>query len=192
MTTPTAPSKVVPRVVDMLPTKIWAEKDVVGTVHIMAQHEGMEPFDFIQIAYGYGYTDNANQHDVTQRILAMLGAAPAPPAVATEDSERERFEAWARAYYQKQVLERQGKGYMQGHLNAAWAGHQASARDLLAAVASLRAENVRLISAIRWALGYDEGEPQFEPPEDHKPRYWWRTELQRRAAIAKSNPKEGS
>ena len=44
-----------------------------------------------------------------------------------------------------------------------------------------RADAERYRHAIRWALGYDEGEPQFEPPEGNQPRYWWRKELQRRA-----------
>lgn len=45
-------------------------------------------------------------------------------------------------------------------------------------------ERIKLLeSAVRWALGYDEGPPEFDPPEDSKPRYWWRTELRRRAAL---------
>lgn len=39
----------------------------------------------------------------------------------------------------------------------------------------------RYRGAIRWALGYDEGEPEFEPPANEGSRYWWRTVLARRA-----------
>lgn len=45
----------------------------------------------------------------------------------------------------------------------------------------LTAENARYRSAIRWALGYDEGEPQFRGREDGDKPYYWRAELQRRA-----------
>jgi len=54
----------------------------------------------------------------------------------------------------------------------------------------LRAEVERLTSAIRWALGYDEGPPEFEPPENaDKRRYWWRSELRRRAALTPAEVK---
>ena len=36
-------------VVEVLPTRIWADKDTFGTVHIKMQHQGMDEFDFIQI-----------------------------------------------------------------------------------------------------------------------------------------------
>ena len=51
-----------------------------------------------------------------------------------------------------------------------------------------RAEVERLRSAVRWACGYDEGAPHFDPPEG-APRYWWRAELMRRAALAATEPK---
>ena len=60
-------------VVKVFPTKIWAEKDMFGTVNIKVQHEGYEAFALIQINYDHRYTSNAHQHDLTQRILAMLG-----------------------------------------------------------------------------------------------------------------------
>ena len=61
-------------IVEILPTKIWAEKDFLGTVHIKMQHQGMDEFDFIQIQYNYAYTSNAHQHQLTQEILKLLGA----------------------------------------------------------------------------------------------------------------------
>ena len=60
-------------VVKIYPTKIWAEKDFFGTVHIKMQHEGQKEFDFIQIQYNYLYTSNGHQHDMTQKILKLLG-----------------------------------------------------------------------------------------------------------------------
>ena len=62
------------KLVKVLPIKIWAEKDMFGTVNIKLQHEGLAEFVFLQINYDYRYTDNAHQHELTQRILALLGA----------------------------------------------------------------------------------------------------------------------
>lgn len=60
--------------VEILPTKIWSEKDTFGTVHIYMQHQGMEPFEFITMKYNYAYTSNSHQHQLTQEILKLLGA----------------------------------------------------------------------------------------------------------------------
>lgn len=61
-------------IVEILPTKVWYEKDMFGTVRIKMQHHGMEEFDFIQINYNYAYTSNSHQHQLTQEILKILGA----------------------------------------------------------------------------------------------------------------------
>jgi hypothetical protein len=61
-------------IVEILPTKIWAEKDFLGTVHIKMQHQGMPEFDFIQIQYDYAYTSNSHQARLTEEILKLLGA----------------------------------------------------------------------------------------------------------------------
>ena len=61
-------------VTEILPTKIWAEKDTFGTVHIKMQHQGMDEFDFIQMQYNYAYTSNGHQYELTQQILKLLGA----------------------------------------------------------------------------------------------------------------------
>jgi hypothetical protein len=61
-------------IVEILPTKVWAEKDMFGTMHIKMQHQGMDEFDFIQIQYNYAHTSNAHQHNLTQQILKLLGA----------------------------------------------------------------------------------------------------------------------
>jgi len=54
-----------------------------------------------------------------------------------------------------------------------------------AAFAALTERVERLESAVRWALGYDEGGPDFADfvAHDGPPRYAWRTELRRRAAL---------
>lgn len=62
------------KVVEILPTKIWAEKDVFGTVHIYMQHQGHDKFEFITMKYNYMYTSNGHQHEMTQAILKLLGA----------------------------------------------------------------------------------------------------------------------
>lgn len=59
--------------VEILPTKIWAEKDMFGTVHIYMQHSGQEKFEFISMHYDYMYTSNGHQHHMTQEILKLLG-----------------------------------------------------------------------------------------------------------------------
>ena len=61
-------------IVEILPTKIWAEKDILGTVHIKMQHQDMDEFDFIQLNYNYAYTDNGHQARLTDAILKLLGA----------------------------------------------------------------------------------------------------------------------
>lgn len=63
------------KIVEIMPTKIWAEKDFLGTVHIKMQHQGMDEFDFIQIQYNYAYTSNSHQAQLTEQILKLLGAS---------------------------------------------------------------------------------------------------------------------
>lgn len=63
------------KIVEILPTKVWAEKDFLGTVHIKMQHQDMPEFDFIQIQYDYAYTSNSHQAKLTEEILKLLGAS---------------------------------------------------------------------------------------------------------------------
>lgn len=57
-------------------------------------------------------------------------------------------------------------------------------QQLVAERDALRAEVARLTSAVRWALGYDEGGFDFvEFVTEECSRYAWRSELRRRAAI---------
>jgi hypothetical protein len=59
--------------VEVLPTKLWVDKDWMGTVSIWRQHEGDKPFKFIEIHYNYAHTSNSHQHALAQQILEMLG-----------------------------------------------------------------------------------------------------------------------
>jgi hypothetical protein len=59
-------------IVELLPTKIWWDKDMFGTVSIKMQHQGTDEFVFIQMAYDYRYTSNAHQAHIADRIVAML------------------------------------------------------------------------------------------------------------------------
>jgi hypothetical protein len=60
-------------VVEILPTEVWYEKDFLGTVHVRLQHQGMDPFTFVQLHYNYAYTSNSHQHDFVKQIGKLLG-----------------------------------------------------------------------------------------------------------------------
>jgi hypothetical protein len=60
-------------IVEILPTEVWYEKDFFGTVHVKLQHQGMEPFTFMQLHYNYAYTSNGHQHTIVKEIGKLLG-----------------------------------------------------------------------------------------------------------------------
>ena len=60
-------------IVEILPTEVWFEKDMIGTINVMIQHQGMEPFTFVQIHYDYAYTSNAHQWDMVKKIGKLIG-----------------------------------------------------------------------------------------------------------------------
>ena len=62
-------------IVKILPTKIWKEKDMFGTVHIKMQHEGMDEFTICQIHYNYAYTSNSHQEQLSSEIIKLLGGS---------------------------------------------------------------------------------------------------------------------
>ena len=64
--------------VEILPTEIWYEKDIMGTIHVKMQHQGMEPFTLIQIHYNYAYTSNGHRRDMVKCIGQMLGVEDIP------------------------------------------------------------------------------------------------------------------
>lgn len=55
-------------------TKIWIESDLSGARHVVAQHEGMEPFTYATFHYRYGYTDNAGTLHAATSLAVQLGA----------------------------------------------------------------------------------------------------------------------
>jgi hypothetical protein len=61
------------KVVKIYPTEIWYEKDLMGTVHIKMQHEGMHEHTMVLLQYNYAYTSNAHQHELTKKIGKLLG-----------------------------------------------------------------------------------------------------------------------
>lgn len=72
---------------------------------------------------------------------------------------------------------------------ACWCDNYRKKCDLCQ-VAFLEAENERLVSAIRWALG-EEGEFPPDPARESgkwRQPYYWRTELRRRAALSGAPP----
>jgi len=60
-------------IVEILPTKVWQEKDMFGTVHIKMQHQGMDPFTICDIHYNYAYTSNSHQRQLAEEIIKLLG-----------------------------------------------------------------------------------------------------------------------
>lgn len=60
-------------IVEILPTEVWFEKDMWGTICIKIQHQGMQPFTFVQIHYDYAYTSNAHQWDMVKKIGKLIG-----------------------------------------------------------------------------------------------------------------------
>lgn len=72
--------------VEILPMRIWVEKDFCGVVHIKMQHQGHEAFTFIRMGYDYAYTSNSHQHHMTQEILKLLGVTD-EQALAKQDSQ---------------------------------------------------------------------------------------------------------
>lgn len=86
----------------------------------------------------------------------------------------EQLNGWA-----QQIEKHQNTVAVEG-LDPLWAILQ------LRAHAALIEREKKLQRAIRWALGYDEGDPQFGEQEGGPGMYSWRKELRRRA----ENPKE--
>ncbi len=70
-------------IVKVFPTRVWAERDFMGTMHVWIQHEGCEPFDFVQIQYDYQYTSNAHSDDLARRIVELLA-----PSDKSEDAAK--------------------------------------------------------------------------------------------------------
>lgn len=61
------------QIVEMPPTKIWIESDMMGVCHIFLRQEGMDDLTYSR----YGYTDNIRTRVAAESLALMLGA-PAP------------------------------------------------------------------------------------------------------------------
>lgn len=75
-------------IVEILPTEIWYEKDMFGTIRVKMQHQGMEnPFTFITMGYDYMYTSNGHQHEMVKKIGQLLGVDDIQQKPCTEKYE---------------------------------------------------------------------------------------------------------
>jgi hypothetical protein len=60
--------------VTILPTAIWIENTIFGQRIVVAQHEGMDAFDYAVFNYRYGYTDNASTERAAIQCALSIGA----------------------------------------------------------------------------------------------------------------------
>ena len=62
-------------IVEILPTKIWIESDMMGARHVVMHHQDYgEPFTYASFHYDYAYTSNAGTHEAAHRLALALGA----------------------------------------------------------------------------------------------------------------------
>ncbi len=63
------------KVVEILPTKVWIESDMMGARHVVTHHQGYgEPFTYASFHYDYAYTSNAGTWEAANRLALALGA----------------------------------------------------------------------------------------------------------------------
>ena len=64
------------KAVEMLPTRVWIESDMMGARHVVMHHEGFgEPFTYASFHYNYAYTSNSGTWGAAHRLALQLGAA---------------------------------------------------------------------------------------------------------------------
>jgi len=61
-------------VVHVYKTKVWIEDDIMGSRHVMLQHETCEPFTYCTFHYNWAYTSNAGTHAAATAMALSLGA----------------------------------------------------------------------------------------------------------------------
>ena len=62
-------------IVEILPTSIWIESDMMGARHVVMHHQGYgEPFTYASFHYDYAYTSNAGTHSAAHSLALALGA----------------------------------------------------------------------------------------------------------------------
>lgn len=63
------------KVVEILPTKVWIESDMMGARHVVMHHQGYgEPFTCATFHYDYAYTSNSGTYDAAHGLAVALGA----------------------------------------------------------------------------------------------------------------------
>lgn len=62
------------KIVKIFSTAVWIESDLLGSRHVMRQHEGDEPFTYCSFHYNYAHTSNAQTLDDAERMARALGA----------------------------------------------------------------------------------------------------------------------
>ena len=65
-------------VVEILPTRIWIESDMMGSRHVVLQHQGFEPFTYASFFYDYAYTSNGGTWAWTRAVASV--ETPISPA----------------------------------------------------------------------------------------------------------------
>ena len=65
------------KIVEVFPLKIWVEKDIMGSSHIMMQHDypGQKPFQYASFFYDYAYTSNSGIHAEVVRVMERFNIA---------------------------------------------------------------------------------------------------------------------
>ena len=61
-------------VVEILPTAVWVESDILGGRSVMLQHQGHAPFRYATFNYNYAYTSNAGTFAAAESLARSLGA----------------------------------------------------------------------------------------------------------------------
>jgi hypothetical protein len=63
------------KIVDIMPTKVWVESDMMGSRHVVMHHQGFgEPFTYASFFYDYAYTSNSGTWEAAHRLALALGA----------------------------------------------------------------------------------------------------------------------
>lgn len=55
-------------------TKVWIEGDILGSKHVMVQHEGHDPTTYCTFFYDHRYTNNGMIHKAAERVAISIGA----------------------------------------------------------------------------------------------------------------------
>jgi hypothetical protein len=65
-----------PVMVEVRPTRIWVESDMMGSRHVVMQHQDFGgPFTYASFHYGYAYTSNSGTHAAAESLARSLGAS---------------------------------------------------------------------------------------------------------------------